>query len=440
MNDTVKHSLMFAFVGLLIILDGTSSFGIFSGSWNSALAILNMGLVSAIMALGVNLQWGFAGLFNVGVMGFTALGGLAVVLVTASPTPDAWSEGGTGISAALIFGAMTVVAAVFITKNMAAGKPQALVLGVVLIGGFFIFRAIFDPAVARVEDIDPASTGNLGGLELHVLWAWPAGGLLAAGAAWLIGKAALGLRSDYLAIATLGIAEIIIAVMKNEDWLARGVKNVAGLPRPMRKEIVLQEDPGFLESAAFLGLDPVFASTLYVKISYSLLFTAVLLVLLWMAQMGLKSPWGRMMRAIRDNEVAAEAMGKDVTRRHLQIFVLGSAVCGIAGAMMTTLDGQLTPGTYNPLRFTFLIWVMVIVGGSGNNFGSVLGGILIWFFWIKVEPMGNGLMNFVTSGMADSSTLKAHLLDSTAHMRLFTMGLILLLVLRFSPRGLIPEK
>ncbi|AZV78293.1 branched-chain amino acid ABC transporter permease [Parasedimentitalea marina] len=440
MSETIKHSLMFAFVGLLIILDGTTSYGIFSGTWNSALGILNMGLVSAIMALGVNLQWGFAGLFNVGIMGFTALGGLAVVLVTSAPTPGAWSQGGVGIIIGLILGALTIVAAVFVTKNMATGKPRMLVLAAILIGGFFAFRAVFDPAVSGVEAINPALLGNLGGLNLPVLLAWPAGGLLAAGAAWLIGKTALGLRSDYLAIATLGIAEIIIAVMKNEDWLSRGVKNVVGLPRPMRKEIALQEDPGFMETVTSLGLDPVIASTLYVKIIYSLLFTAVLLALLWMAQMALKSPWGRMMRAIRDNEVASEAMGKDVTRRHLQIFVLGSAICGIAGAMMTTLDGQLTPGTYNPLRFTFLIWVMVVVGGSGNNFGAVLGGILIWFFWIKVEPMGTGLITFATSGLAEGSALKTHLLESTAHMRLFTMGLILLLVLRFSPRGLIPEK
>ena len=108
--------------------------------------------------------------------------------------------------------------------------------------------------------------------------------------------------------------------------------------------------------------------------------------------------------------------------------------------MMTTLDSQLTPGTYNPLRFTFLIWVMVIVGGSGNNFGSVLGGLLVWFLWIKVEPMGVMLIELVTSGMSEDSGLRAHLLESAAHMRLFTMGLVLLLVLRFSPRGLIPEK
>ncbi len=176
------------------------------------------------------------------------------------------------------------------------------------------------------------------------------------------------------------------------------------------------------------------------KLGYAVLFAVVLVLILVLAQLALNSPWGRMMRAIRDNEVAAEAMGKDVKRRHLQIFVLGSAICGIAGAMMTTLDGQLTPSTYQPLRFTFLIWVMVIVGGSGNNLGAVLGGFLIWFFWVQVEPIGAWLMQVITSGLADGNALKAHLLESVAHMRLLTMGLILLLVLRFSPRGLIPER
>ncbi|APG47023.1 branched-chain amino acid ABC transporter permease [Phaeobacter porticola] len=440
MSETVKTSLLFLFVGMLILLEGSTNFLFFSGSWNSALVILNMGLVSAIMAIGVNLQWGFAGLFNVGIMGFVALGGLAVVLVSTAPTPGAWSQGGVGIIMALAMGAMTLVAAVATMRMVPAGKLRIAVLLAVLILGFVIYRAIFDPAVAGVEAINPALEGNLGGLGLPVLLAWPAGGLLAAGVAWLIGKTALGLRSDYLAIATLGIAEIIISVLKNEDWLSRGVKNVVGLPRPLPYEVDLQNDAAFVAKAADYGLDPVLASTLYVKLGYSLLFTIVLLALLWMAQMALKSPWGRMMRAIRDNEVAAEAMGKDVTRRHLQIFILGSAICGIAGAMMTTLDSQLTPGTYNPLRFTFLIWVMVIVGGSGNNFGAVLGGLLIWFLWIKVEPMGILLIETVTAGMSDTNALKLHLLESASHMRLLTMGLILLLVLRFSPRGLIPER
>ena len=433
MSDTSKKIGLFALVGALIVLTG------FMQSWNSALQILNMGLISAIMALGVNLQWGFAGLFNVGVMGFVALGGLATVLVATDPVPEAWKAGGPGILIALLMGAGTIVLAAAAYKKLPKGAVRTLALLAILIVGFVVYRWLLDPSVEAVEAINPAAQGNLGGLGLPVLLAWPVGGVLAAGAAWIIGKTALGLRSDYLAIATLGIAEIIIAIMKNEDWLARGVKNVIGLPRPVPYEIDLQESASFVEKATSLGLDPTTASTLWVKGLYAVLFTVVLLVILWMAQMALHSPWGRMMRAIRDNETAAEAMGKDVTRRHLQIFILGSAICGIAGAMMTTLDGQLTPGTYQPLRFTFLIWVMVIVGGSGNNLGAVLGGFLIWFLWVQVEPIGLWLMELITSGMADGA-LKTHLLDSAAHMRLLTMGLVLLLVLRFSPRGLIPEK
>jgi len=430
MTQSVKTLFLFAFVAVLIIGTGMVQ------SWNSALLILNMGLVSAVMALGVNLQWGIAGLFNVGVMGFVALGGLGVVLTSMPPVQEAWSAGGLRAIGALVIIAATVAASAYIWRNF----RKAWLVAVVLIGGLILYRMVRDPGVAAIEAVNPAVSGYLGGLGLPVLFAWPIGGLLAAGGAWIIGKTALGLRSDYLAIATLGISEIIIAIMKNEDWLARGVKNVIGLPRPVAREIDLQNDPGFVEAAAGYGLDATTASTLYVKLSYSLLFAIVLVIVLVLAQLALKSPWGRMMRAIRDNEVSARAMGKDVTFRHLQVFILGSAICGVAGAMMTTLDGQLTPSSYQPLRYTFLIWVMVIVGGSGNNMGAILGGMIIWFLWVQVEPLGQGLMNILTAGMADGSALKEHLLDSVQHMRLLTMGLILLIVLRFSPRGLLPEK
>lgn len=434
MNPAIRTPLLFGFVAVLMI--GT---GIVQG-WNSALLILNMGLISAIMALGVNLQWGFAGLFNIGVMGFVALGGLAAVLISTPPTPGAWAAGGWNIVIGLLLGGATVIAAILAQSRMAPGRIRTLTTLAILIAGFFIYRAVFDPGVAAVEAINPSVSGNIGGLNLPVLLSWPVGGLLAAGAAWIIGKTALGLRSDYLAIATLGIAEIIIAVLKNEDWLSRGVKNVIGIDRPVPFEIELQQDPTFIARAVSLGLDPVTASGIYTKLAYSALFAVVLLILLWMAQMALKSPWGRMMRAIRDNETAARAMGKDVTARHLQIFILGSAICGVAGAMMTTLDGQLTPGSYQPLRFTFLVWVMVIVGGSGNNFGAVLGGILIWWLWVQVEPMGLALMQILSSGLADGSALQTRMIDAAAHMRLLTMGLLMLIVLRFSPRGLIPER
>jgi branched-chain amino acid transport system permease protein len=337
--------------------------------------------------------------------------------------------------------AATVWAAIAVNRR-ARLQVRVIAIPLILIGGFFLYRAIFDPASVAIEAVNPSGAGNLGGLGLPIVLAWPLGAVFAAGAAWVVGKTALGLRSDYLAIATLGIGEIIVSVLRNEDWLARGVKNINGLPRPwpVPREIELQTSASFVERAAALGLDPVTASTLTVKLLYSGLFLIVLLLLIWLTQMALTSPWGRMMRAIRDNETAAAAMGKNVTRRHLQIFVLGSAVCGLAGAMMITLDGQMTPGSYNPLRYTFLIWVMVIVGGSGNNWGSVLGGMLIYFLWIKAETWGLELMRFVTSGLADGSGLKVHLLASAEQMRLLTMGLILLLVLRFSPRGLIPEK
>jgi branched-chain amino acid transport system permease protein len=170
------------------------------------------------------------------------------------------------------------------------------------------------------------------------------------------------------------------------------------------------------------------------------LFAAVLGVVLLLAQLALNSPWGRMMRAIRDNEVAAEAMGKDVTWRHLQVFVLGSAVCGVAGAMMVTLDGQLTPGSYQPLRYTFLIWVMVIVGGSGNNWGSVLGGFLIWWLWVVVAPASQAVFGGLAQVVGEGSAIGGRLADASEYMRLLVMGVVLLLVLRFSPRGLIPER
>jgi len=205
-------------------------------------------------------------------------------------------------------------------------------------------------------------------------------------------------------------------------------------------EIELQASQWVVQLADMLGASVVDVSTITVKLSYAGLFTIVLLIFLWLSEVALRSPWGRMMRAIRDNEVAANAMGKHVTARHLQVFILGSAMVGVAGAMLTTLDGQFTPASYQPLRFTFLIWVMVIVGGSGNNFGSVLGGFIVWFFWIESEPLGLWFISTITAGLADGSALKTQLVENAAHMRLMTMGIILLVMLRFAPQGLLPEQ
>ena len=434
MSDAWRAPLCFAAMAALLLAVG------FGQSWALALSILNLCLISAVMALGLNMQWGYAGLFNVGVMGFAALGGLAVVLVSAAPVAEAWRVGWSDLLGAVLALLALVAVLLAVRRRLPPGGRRMALTGAILLVGYGVVRVFFDPAVEAIEAVEPAKTGYLGGLDLPVILAWPAGGLLAAGAAWLIAKVALGLRADYLAIATLGIAEIVIAIVKNEDWLARGVKNVTGLERPVPYEVDLREAAGFQEFAAGLGLGAGEASTLVVKLCYTGLIAAVLIAILILAQKALHSPWGRMMRAIRDNEVAAEAMGKDVTRRHLEIFVIGAAVSGVAGAMLTTLDGQFTPGSYQPLRFTFLIWVMVIVGGSGNNWGAVLGGMFVWFVWIEAEPAGAWAMAAVTGALGEQSALREHLIDSAPYMRVCVMGLTLLLVLRFSPRGLIPDE
>ena len=434
MSRSANNALLFAAMAVLLMLVGALQ------SWNVALAILNMCLISAIMTLGVNIQWGYAGLFNAGVMGFTALGGLAAIVVSVAPVPAAWDAGGARAILGLLAGLATIAGGIWLWKKLPVPRTARIWLTVLLaVSGYGLMRLILDPAVDAIEAVEPAMTGFLGGFGLPIMFSWIVGGILAAIVAWAIGKVALGLRSDYLAIATLGISEIIIYFLKNEDWLTRGVKNVNGLPRPVPYEIDLQEALWLHDLAAWVGIPVVEASSLIVKLNYAALFLVVLIAIFWLSERALKSPWGRMMRAIRDNEIAAGAMGKNVTGRHLQVFVLGSAVIGLAGAMLATLDGQFTPASYQPLRFTFLVWVMVIVGGSGNNLGSILGGFVIWFFWIEAEPIGLALMNFLTSGMALDSPLRLHLLENAAHTRLMTMGLVLLLVLRFSPRGLIPE-
>jgi branched-chain amino acid transport system permease protein len=450
MNNSLRTQLAFAVIAALLVALGLLQ------SWNVSLGILNLCLISAVMALGVNMQWGYAGLLNVGVMGFAALGGMSAVLVSQAPIAEAWQASWGRLFIAAICFAATIAATLFCYRKLAAGRNRGLILTTVIVAGLALTRFFLDPAISSIESIEPAKTGFLGGMGLPIIFSWIFGGIVAAAIAWCIGKIALGLRADYLAIATLGISEIIIAVLKNEDWLTRGVKNVTGLARPVPYEIDLQTTTWFIDLMRWwhsgtlgdLSTDAqqqalkefiISGSSIFVKLCYTGLFASVLAIVLLLSVQALNSPWGRMMRAIRDNEVAAAAMGKDITRRHLQIFIIGSAVIGIAGAMLTTLDGQFTPTSYQPLRYTFLIWVMVIVGGSGNNMGSVLGAFLIWIVWIEAEPVGVWMIEIGTGWLDEDNALRVHLIENAQHMRLFFMGLVLLLVLRFSPGGILPE-
>ena len=435
MPNPSRIKILYTLMAIILVI-----VGIFQ-SWNLALTIFNLCLISSIMTLGINIQWGNAGIVNFGVMGFAALGGLANIIISMPPTLNAWDAGGEMIIIGLtVFISSIIFSIILFKKTNYNNNIKYLISFIFIIIGYFMMRFLVDTPIEKIESIEPAKTGYLGGFNLPVLISWPVGGLLAAFSAFIIGKISLGLRSDYLAIATLGISEIIIYILKNEDWLSRGVKNVNGLPRPVPYEIELQSKEWVLKASNYLDIPITELSSIIVKLSYSILFCMVLLIILFLLEVAVKSPWGRMMRAIRDNEVSANAMGKDIKKRHLQVFIIGSAIIGIAGAMLTTLDGQFTPVSYQPLRFTFLVWIMVIIGGSGNNFGAIIGGFVIWFFWIQSEPIGLWLISFVTSQISDTNIIKEHLLENAAHMRLMFMGIILLVTLRFAPKGLVPEE
>ena len=436
----------------LIILVG------FLQSWSVALSILCFCLISGVMTMGANIQWGYAGLINFGIMGYTALGGLAAVLVSVPPVKEAWQVGGSSMILCVFIIAIIVFSIRFILKKLEKSNKRTYAIAFVIIAGLVLLRLISAPAIESIEAVSPATTGFLGGMGLPILFSWIVGAFFAGALAYVIGKIALGLRADYLAIATLLISEIVIAVIKHEDWLARGVKNVIGLKRPVPYEIDLQTKEWFinlvekfhrgtlnlitdtLEKQQLLKQLVIESSTVFVKLCFAGLFIAVVTILLIITQKALYSPWGRMMRAIRDNEEAANAMGKNVVKQHLLIFVLGSAIVGIAGAMMVTYDGLFTPGSYRPMRYTFLIWVMVIVGGSGNNFGAILGGFAVWFLWIEAAPIALFLINFFTSGLEETNTFRVHLVNSIPYFRYLIMGIGLLLIMRYRSRGILPEK
>mgnify|MGYP001233140209 FL=1 len=452
MREEYRAPIAFSIMALLLTIVG------FTQSWSVSLSIINLCIISSIMAIGVNLQWGFGGLFNAGVMGFTALGGLTAVLISHDPVHEAWDKAGVGIIISAIIFILSITLILYLYRSIKSSFLKNFSIILTVIVAFFGINNFYGPSVDIIESINPAKTGFLGGLGLPIVVSWLFAAGVAGSIAWIIGRITLKLRSDYLAIATLGISEIVIAVVKHEDWLSRGVKNVSGLDRPVPYEIELQQSEWFIniiESINYSNLSVVQSfserqdllsdliidgSGIFVKLCYTGLFASVLLLIFYLSQLALNAPWGRMLRAIRDNEEAASAMGKNIFSQHLQIFIIGSAIIGIAGAMLTTLDGQFTPGSYRPLRFTFIIWLMVIVGGSGNNLGSIFGGFFIWFIWIEAEPLSLGFVNLLASGLSYDNPLRMHLIGSAAHLRLFIMGLLLLLALRFMPKGVIPER
>jgi branched-chain amino acid transport system permease protein len=378
--------------------------------------------------------------------------------VSVPPVYEAWSAGGIGILISGLFLAFVIFSIFFINKKFFKYKYKNYLIFFIIIISIPLLKYIAGPSISNIESINAATSGFLGGANLPIILSWFVGAILSALVAFVVGKVCLGLRSDYLAISTLLISGIIITIVKHEEWLSRGVKNVIGLKRPAPYEVDLQNSEWFVKLIEFINFSKISkvldleqqtnllnqlvisSSGVFVKLCFSIIFLIVVLTILYFSEKALNSPWGRMMRAIRDNEEAAKSIGKNVVHQHLYIFMLGSAIIGFAGAMLVTYDGLFTPSSYQPLRYTFLIWVMVLLGGTGNNYGAILGGFVVWFIWIQAAPFALFVINVLTNHLDDTSYLKEHLTNSIPYFRYLMMGLGLLLVMRYRPKGLLPEK
>lgn len=398
------------------------------GAANTSL-LLVQSFAYALIALGLNIQWGYGGLFNFGIMGFLMLGGFAVTFISFPINAEFWnSEGPLMLARALAAFAAGVLLVFGASRAHRIGIRGAWKTALTVLAwaiAYLVYRSQIDPAVSYIE----ANAGWIGGLGLHPVLGWAFGGLLAAGVAFIVGRICLGLRTDYLAIATIGISEIIRALLKNMDWLTRGTLTVSPIPwpTPLPQELQLQ------------GVS-IADSFVYSRLSFLAVVVVVLVLAFFLVQRAYGGPWGRMMRAIRDNHIAAASMGKNVTARQLEIFILGSVMMGIGGAILVSFGQIYDPGSFQPINHTFLIWVMVIVGGAGNNWGAVFGALLIYITWMVSDPVAQWLFTNISEWSTDRGWGAIPEIQSRAsQMRVLVLGLVITVALRFAPRGLIPE-
>ena len=296
--------------------------------------------IYAVFALGLNIQWGYTGLFNIGIAGFFCIGAYTSAMIT-TPMP-------TGIYAQ------------YVHQIFGLNLP-------------FIFGLL--------------------------------GAAIACGIiAFLIGIPTLKLREDYLAIATLGIAETIRLIFNNEQFLANGPRGLMGLPQPLA---------GLVEARHYNYI-------------YLVIILFFMLITYFLIERGIRSPWGRVLRAIREDEVSASMSGKNIFNFKMQSLIFGSMVMGVGGALYAHYTKAISPDVFTPLYGTFIIWVMLMAGGSGNNKGAVLGAYVIWGIWIGTTFLTNLL----------PYTLQAR----TPYIRFLLIGILLEVILLYRPQGLLGEE
>jgi branched-chain amino acid transport system permease protein len=294
---------------------------------------LVIALSYGLMSLGLNVQWGQTGLFNVGVAGFVAIGAYATALLTSAP-----------------------------------------------------------------------ATGRIGGFGLPIWVGMIAAVVTSGAAAAVIGAITLRLRADYLAITTFGVAIVVQLSALNLEHLTGGPFGIGFIPRPFEG---LQDRP-LAFSVANLALVAGIIALVFVGLERLV-----------------RSPWGRVLRAVREDETAAISLGKNARSYRLQAFVLGSAIMGLAGAVQAHFIGFIAPDNYVS-TLTFQVWAMLIVGGAGNNRGALLGAILVWGFWSA-------------SGALVGAFVPPEDQARAASLQLVVIGSLLAAVLVLRPRGLIGE-
>ncbi len=247
--------------------------------------------------------------------------------------------------------------------------------------------------------------GHLGGYEQIYPLALLGGMALAGLMAWIVGLLTLRLRHDYLAIATFGVAVAFENLMRNAEWLAGGAKGVRGFERPLRDAL----GDGFTYNLVF------FAAVL----------TVLICVYLFLERL-VASPFGRLLRAIREDEEAAQSLGKSPARVRLTAFITGSVILGLAGGLYGTFYAFVSPQDVLP-TLTFQIWAMLIVGGAGNNRGAILGAFLIWGAW-------------TASGWALSRFAPVEAQLYTGSIQFVLIGAVIVGMLLWRPQGLFPER
>ena len=336
-----------------------------TGGMSYITTFILMAGIYAVLSLGLNVQWGYTGLFNIGIAAFFAIGAFTSALVT---------------------------------TNMPTGANASF-------------------------------TKQLMGLGMPFWVGLVAAGIVAGILEWLIGNPTLRLRADYLAIATIGIAEMVRLVFQNERWLANGPQPLRGIPQPLQCLAGNGCDwlPGFVNDF-FAPLTPRDYPYIYVAI-----VALVLFLLYRVLERAIRSPWGRALRAVREEEASAAMNGKDVAAFRMQSFVVGAVIMGIGGGLYAHYVVSIDYGHFDPLYGTFLIWVMLMLGGSGNNRGAILGAFVVWGIW-------SGTSFAVDALRPTLAAISPDLPSRGPYIRLLFISILLLFIVLYRPKGLLPEE